>query len=179
VLQQIASASQWELPRDLLLRHANKAFARRVMEMRADGVSDEKIAQQRRLLEQNVLASTELLLKEHFVLQKIAETEKIDIDEDDLNDEIERIAHQTDESPRRVRARLEKEDSLDALAAEMIERKALDLILDSAEYEETPMEQQEESAPLATVDAQAVPGEMHDPVSEAAAAAGEGQPPQG
>ena len=58
------------------------------------------------------------------------------ISEDDLNDEIDRLAEQSDESPRRVRARLEKEDLLDALAAEMIERKALDLILDSAEYED-------------------------------------------
>jgi trigger factor len=170
VLELIASSSKWELPRDLLLRQANKAFARRVMEMRADGVSDEQITQQRRLLEQNVVASTALLLKEHFVLQKIAETEKIDIDEDDLNDEIERIAQATDESPRRVRARLEKEDTLDALAAEMIERKALDLILDSAEYEDVPMGEQEQPESLATVDAQAVPGQMHDPVREAAGA---------
>jgi trigger factor len=49
---------------------------------------------------------------------------------------------------------------LEALAAEMIERKALDLILDSAEYEDVPLDQDEEAAPLATVEAQAVPGEM-------------------
>ena len=65
--------------------------------------------------------------------------EKIEVNDDDLNDEIERIADQSGESPRRVRARMEKEDLLEALAAEMIERKALDLILDSAEYEEVPL----------------------------------------
>jgi trigger factor len=59
-----------------------------------------------------------------------------------------------------VRARLEKEDMLEALAAEMIERKALDLILDSASYEDVPLDQDEVEAPLATVEAQAVPGEM-------------------
>ena len=144
-----------------------------MMEMKADGVSEQEIAQQRRLLEQNILQSTAMLLKEHFVLQKIAETEKIDIDEDDLNDEIERIAVQNGESPRRIRARLEKEDSLDALAAEMIERMALDLILNSAEYEDVPLDQFDESAPLATVDTQAVPGQMHDPAAEAEAAAKE------
>ena len=32
---------------------------------------------------------------------------------------------------------------LDALAAEMIERKALDLILDSAEYEDVPLNQEQ------------------------------------
>jgi trigger factor len=108
------------------------------------------------------------------VLQKIAEVEKIEVDEDDLNDEIERIAAQNDESPRRVRARLEKDEMLDALAAEMIERKALDLILDSAEYEDVPLDREEEPAPLATVDAQAVPGQMHDPAAEAEAAQTQG-----
>ena len=92
--------------------------------------------------EQDVLQSTALALKEHFVLQKIAEVEKIDVDDDDINDEIERIADQNDESPRRVRARLEKEDLLETLAAEIIERKALDLILDSAEYEDVPLDQE-------------------------------------
>ena len=49
-----------------------------------------------------MLRSTALALKEHFVLQKIAEVEKIDVDDDDIDDEIERIADQNDESPRRA-----------------------------------------------------------------------------
>jgi trigger factor len=168
VAQQIAASSKWELPEDLLLRQARSALARRVMEMKSDGISEEEIAKQRRLLEQNILQSTSVALKEHFVLQKIAEVEKIKIDEGDIDDEIERIAEQSDESPRRVRARLEKEGMMDALAAEMIERKALDLILDAAEYEEVPLDP-EATAPVAEVDAQAVPGAMRDPAAEAEA----------
>ena len=165
VLAHIAAAATWELPQDLLMRQARKAMARRIMEMRADGISEEEIAQRQRLMQQDVLRTTELALKEHFVLQKIAETEKIEVTDDDLTEEIERLADQAGESPRRVRARLEKEDLLDALAAEMIERKALDLILDSAEYEDAPLTQ--EGAPaVATVEAQAVPGEMHDPAAD-------------
>jgi trigger factor len=173
IIQELAGSASWEVPRDLLLRHARKAMQRRIMEMQSDGVSDQEINQQIRLLEQDVIQSTAMMLKEHFVMQKIADLEKIDVDDDDLNDEIERIAEQNDESPRRIRARLEKEDMLDALAAEMIERKALDIILDSAEYEDVPLDPAEESAPIATVDTQAVPGEMHDPAAEAEKAAAE------
>ena len=108
-----------------------------------------------------MLRNTELALKEHFVLQKIAETEKLDINEDDLNDEIDRLAEQSEESPRGVRRRLEKDDLLDALAAEMIERKALDLILDSAEYDDQPLTQEDVPA-MSTVEQQTVPGEMQD-----------------
>ena len=162
VLEQITAASTWELPPDLLRRQAHKALARKVMEMRADGISDEEIQGRRRLLEQDILQSTALALKEHFVLQKIAEVEKIDVSDDDINEEIERMAEQDGESPRRVRARLEREDLIDALAAEMIERKSLDLVLDSAEYEDVPLGKEDQPA-VSTVEAQAVPGEIQDP----------------
>ncbi len=169
VMEHITASTQWELPPDMLRRQAHRAMARKIMEMRADGISDEEIQGRRRLLEQDILESTALALKEHFVLQKIAEDEKIDVNDDDLNEEIERIAEQDRESPRRVRARLEREDLLDALAAEMIERKALDLILDSAEYEDVPLGQEDQPA-VSTVEAQAVPGEIHDPTAERPAA---------
>ncbi|HEY7312653.1 MAG TPA: trigger factor [Gemmataceae bacterium] len=172
VLEHIAAAADWELPPDLLRRQAHKAMARRIMEMRSDGISDEEIQGRRRLLEQDILQSTALALKEHFVLQKIAEVEKIDVTDDDLNEEIERIAEQDGESPRRVRARLEREDLIDALAAEMIERKALDLILNSAEYEDVPLGQEDQPS-VSTVEAQAVPGAIHDPTAEPPAAEGD------
>lgn len=178
ILDKISAASQWDLPQDLLLRQARKALQRRVMEMRADGMPEAQIEQQVRLMQQDILQSTMLALKEHFVLQKIAEEEKIEVDDNDLDDEINRMADQTGESPRRVRARLEKEEMLDALAAEMIERKALDLILDSAEYEDVPLEPQEQEASMSTVEAQAAHGEMVDPARQAEQAEKEQSPPQ-
>src|SRR5262249_17757592 len=136
-------------------------------------ISEEEIRGRLRLLHQDVLQNTATALKEHFVLQKIAELEDIEVDEDDIEDEIERIALQNDESPRRVRARLEKEDLIEALATEIIERKALDLILDSAEYEDFPLEKEEGA--VTTVEEQAVPGEMKDPTAEPAQAETEAQ----
>jgi trigger factor len=163
VLQQLAATTDWQLPQELLQRQARKALHRRVLEMQNAGMSDDEIRGRLRLLQQDVLRSTASALKEHFVLQKIAELEKIDIEEDDLDEEIERLAAQNNESPRRVRSRLEKEDLLDVLATELIERAALDLILDSAEYEDVPMGKMESA--VATVEEQAVPGKMHDPTA--------------
>lgn len=162
VLAHITSASSWELPQDLLLRQARKALARRVMEMQEAGMSEEEISARRRLLERDVLNSTAMSLKEHFVLQKVAEEEKIDVDEGEINDEIYAIADQTGESPRKVRAQFEREDLLDTLAAQIIERKALDLILESAEYEEVPLGQE---TGMTSVEAQTVEGEMKDPTA--------------
>jgi trigger factor len=174
VLEQIGSASQWELPQDLLVRQARQSLARRAMEMRNAGIAENEINNRLRVMQQDVIQSTALALKEHFVLQKIAEVEKIEIEESDIDDEIERIADRTDESPRRVRARLEKEDLIETLATELIERKALDLVLQNAEYEDVPLDADE--GELTAVSAQAMPGELHDPTA-APPAAPEGEKP--
>jgi trigger factor len=175
VMQHIAATANWDLPQDLLQRQARRAMSRRIMEMRADGISEDEIRGRLRILQQDVLRSTEVALKEHFVLQKIAEVEKIDIDESDIDDEIERMAQQEGESARRIRARLEKEDMMEALAAEIIERKSLDLILNSAQYEDYPL-RKEDTAPVATVEQQAVHGAMPDPL---APPPGDVEPPPG
>ena len=64
MLQKIAAASTWELPQDMLRKQARKTLARKVMEMRNAGISDEQIQGRRRLLEQDVLKSTADALKE-------------------------------------------------------------------------------------------------------------------
>ena len=162
VLQQISAASAWDLPHDLLVRQARRSLGRRVMEMREAGMSEEEIKARQRLLERDVLNSTALALKEHFVLQKIAEIEKIELEDSEIEAEIEAIADQSGESPRRVRAQLEREDMIETLAAQLIERKALNLVLESAEYEDVPMK---EEAGLSAVEAQTVPGEIKDPTA--------------
>ncbi len=162
VLDTITAAQQWQLPQELLIRQARRALSRRIMEMRSAGMAEEEIVARQRLLQQDIVKSTAQSLKEHFVLQKIAEVEKVDVDENDINDEIDRIAALNNESPRRLRARMEKEDLLEALAVEIIERKSLDLILQSADYEDVALGPQAAKS-VSTVEQQAVPGEMHDP----------------
>lgn len=170
VLSYIAAAATWELPSDLLMRQARAALGRRVMEMRAGGMSDEEIQARLRVLQGDILRSTEVALKEHFVLQKIAETEKIEVSDDDINDEVERLGYEHNESPRRIRARLEKEDLLESLAIELIERKVLDLIFESAQYEDEQVDNPADNS-YAMVEEQIIAGEMSDPTAAPAEAA--------
>jgi trigger factor len=157
----------WDLPQDLLIKQARTAMARRVMEMRADGIPEEEILKRQRILSQDILKSTERALKEHFVLQRIAEAENLEVSVEDIDDEVARIAAREGESSRRVRARLEREDLIDALAAELLERKAIDFIMDGANFEEVPLEASERSGPdVATSDAQAVAKSDEEPAAE-------------
>jgi trigger factor len=165
VINLVAEQALAELPQELLVRQARRAMQRKAVEMQSAGLAEDDIQSRLRMMQHDVVRSTSAALKEHFVLQKIAEDEKIEVSDDDIDSEIDRIASRTDESPRKVRARLEREDMLEALAAELLESKALDLILDSAEYEEVPLTAAEDEAPVATAEAQAVPGEMKDPTA--------------
>lgn len=157
VLKTLAGGQNFDLPQDLLRKQIRKTLARRVMEMRSSGMSDEDIAGRRRLLEQDAVRSTAAALKEHFVLQKIAEQEKLEIEDADIDAEIDAIADRTNESPRKVRARLEREDLIEALATELLERRALDLVLAAATYEDypfNPMKEMDDEG-VSTVDASA------------------------
>jgi trigger factor len=166
VLEHIAAAANWDLPQDLLRRQANKTLQRRVLEMRRSGFSEDDIRSRATLLQQDAINSTAVSLKEHFVLQKIAEVEKLDVDQDDIDQEIEVLAEQSDESPRKVRARLEKEELMDTLMTEIIERKALDLVLASAEYEDVPLKA--EGPAIGAVEGEAAPTPEPEPEKPAA-----------
>jgi trigger factor len=163
VINLVAEKALSDLPQDLLIRQARRALQRKAVEMQSAGLSDQEINGRLRMMQQDIIQSTAAALKEHFVLQKIAEDEKLEVNDDDIDEEIDRIAARTDESPRKVRARLEREDMLESLAAELLESKALDLILENAEYEDVPLTASDHEAPVATTEAQAVPGEVKDP----------------
>jgi trigger factor len=101
-------------------------------------MSAEEIAKREKALTRNAVASTTQSLKQHFVLQKIAEVEKLEIQDADVDAEIEAMAERTGESPRKLRARMQREDMMEIIGTELLERKALDLVLAAAEYEDYP-----------------------------------------
>ena len=161
VLQVLAGNTKWELPQDLLQRQARKTLARRVMEMRGAGMTEEQIVGRERALTQDALRSTAAALQEHFVLQKIADLEKLEIEDADIEAEIDAIADRTGESPRKVKGRMEREDLIESLATELLERKALDLLLETAVYEDyefNPLNQDDDAT--ATTDATATDGSV-------------------
>jgi trigger factor len=132
--------ANWELPPDMLRRQGRRELERAVLELRSSGFSDDVIRQHQNQLRQNSLASTERALKEHFILERLAEEHEIDVEPQDYDAEILLIARQSQESPRRVRARLEKRGQMDALRNQIIERKVIDLITGEAEFTDAPFE---------------------------------------
>jgi len=144
VRQQVADAltasATWELPPELLKRQSAREFERTILELRRSGFDDDAIRRHVNQLRQSVMASTARSLKEHFILERIAEEEGVVDEPADYDEEIRAIAAQSGESPRRVRASLEKRGLMDVLRNQIIERKTIDRITSEAKFKDTPFE---------------------------------------
>ncbi len=134
----LTQSADWELPPGLLERQASRELERAVMELRRSGFSEAEIRARENQLRQNSASTTAVALKEHFILERIAEEEKIDVDEGDYDKEIFLIAAQSGESSRRVRAQLEKRGLMDVLRNQIIERKVLELVQSEAKFKDEP-----------------------------------------
>jgi trigger factor len=138
----LTKSADWELPPGLLQRQSARELERAVMELRRSGFSEAEIRARENMLRQNSAASTATALKEHFILERIAEDEKINEEESDYEKEIFLIAAQSGESPRRVRAQLEKRGLMDVLRNQIVERKVLELVQSQAKFKDEPYEPQ-------------------------------------
>jgi trigger factor len=138
ITKALTVAANWDLPPALLRRQSHRELQRAVMELQRSGFSDDEIRAHENALRQNSMTSTAQALKEHFILERIAEEEEIDAVDNDYDKEIALIAAQSGESVRRVRARLEKAGSMDVLRNQIIERKVIEKILEHATFKEVP-----------------------------------------
>lgn len=143
ILEQLTRETPFELPPDLVRRQEKATLRRLILDMRQAGLGDSDIRAREAELRANAHESTLQALKEFFLLAKIAEAEDIKVEDEDLENEIEAIASRTDESKRRVRSRIDKEGLADVLASQILERKAIDRILEYAKYEEVPHVEQQ------------------------------------
>jgi len=168
----LTESAAWELPPDLLRRQSHRELERAVMELESSGFDEQAIRAHENELRQNVMATTERALKEHFILEKIADEENIDVTEEDFEVEIATIAMQRNESPRRVRANLEKRGSMDVLRNQIVERKVIQQITSQAKFKEVdfqPDENQVEAINIAVSGESgevAIPEAKHAPETE-------------
>lgn len=133
ITRQLTLGANWALPPNLLRRQFRREMDRMVMELQSSGFDDETIRSHANQLKQNSLQTTEMLLKEHFILERIAEENKFEAEPEDYEREIRLIAQQSGEPVRRVRARMEKRGQLDTLRNQIVEGKVIDLISEHAE----------------------------------------------
>ncbi|MEW4566420.1 trigger factor [Tautonia sp. JC769] len=176
IVEQLIERCPFDLPTDLVKRQEVSTLRRLVSEMREAGYSDSELRAREAEIRANAHDVTLRNLKEFFLLSKIADAEEIKVEDDDLAEEISLIAMRSDETPRRVRSRLEKEGQLDNLATQILERKAIDRILEYITVELEEVSTPEEEPDADTLDETALPASSEE--AEAASEAAEGSSEQ-
>jgi trigger factor len=139
VMDKITESADWDLPEDLVKKQVDNALRREILEMQQAGFTSKEILVRENDLRQRSLSMTRQNLKQHFVLDRIAEEKELEVTNEDIEMEIFSMAMQKGENPRRVRARMVKNGSIENLEAQIRERKAVDIILDSAEIKDVEM----------------------------------------
>ncbi len=143
VVQLLTDDATFELPHNLVRRQTARELERKILELRRSGFSEDQIRSYVNATRQNAQAATELALREHFILEQIAEELKVEAEAGDYDAEIQLIATQSDVPARRVRARLEKSGQMDALRNQIVERKVIETIISQAELTDQPVERKE------------------------------------
>ncbi|MEQ8209942.1 MAG: trigger factor [Lacipirellulaceae bacterium] len=140
ITAELTKQADWELPPGLLKRQSVREVERATMELRRAGFSEAEIRARENMLRQNSAQSTARALKEHFILERIAEEENIEAEQGDFDKEIFLMAMQSGDSPRRVRAQIEKRGLMDVLQNQIIERKVLEKVQAEAKFKDEPFE---------------------------------------
>ncbi|MCX8140888.1 MAG: trigger factor [Thermogemmata sp.] len=136
VLEQLLQSVRFDIPEDLLERQTRRLLQRRILELHQEGKSEQEIRAQLRQLRREAALTAHHELRSYFLLQKIAEVEKIEISDEDIDQEIQRLARTQGISYRKMKARVEKEDLTEAIANILLERKALEAVLRHAQFED-------------------------------------------
>jgi trigger factor len=113
----------------MVRRQAERELQRRVLEMRRNGFSDDQIRSVVNTMRRNIEELTRAALREHFVLEKIAEDLKIEPTDEQYEAEIKLISDQSDSTVRQVKAKLDRTGQMDALRNQIIERLVIERVV--------------------------------------------------
>src|SRR5438270_2260852 len=118
----------FDLPPSLLRNETKRALAELVQRNRARGIPDEMLKDKEKELIETAASLAHHRLKTNFILERIAEQEKIEVTREDVDLRIRQEAQHYNISSDKMRKELEEHDGLNALAEQILLGKSLDFL---------------------------------------------------
>ena len=137
---------QMEIPTKLSQRQTQRIVQRRASDLMMRGLPENEIIANIEKIKAGADQQAAQELKSFFILDKIAQTEKLEVDDNELNSEVAMLAMQMGERPEKLKQRFSKDGTLMNMYLRLRENKAIDKILESAEIEEVEVKQDEAKA---------------------------------
>ena len=148
LLRQVVDAHEFELPERLLAHQTEHRFESVVRDMIGHGIDPRNPELNWDKARENLKEQASFDLRSSLLLEKIAEEEKLEVSDQDIDDEIKAIADASKQTPEQVRAVLTKQGGDSSIASRLRSRKALDFLVANAKVtdEEWKEEKQESEA---------------------------------
>ncbi len=138
LLGRLIEKTPFDLPKSLIDRQVQALMSRAEWRLANQGVRIDPQDPERQKIRETLQPAAEKEVRSMLILEKIAETEKIAVSDDELGRRMENMARELNQRPEALRSLYQREDRLEALRAQLREEKTLDFILSQAKVTETP-----------------------------------------
>lgn len=124
------------LPPGLTSRQTERLLHRRAMELAYRGTPNEQIKQQVAEMRSTSEEEAQKQLKLFFILDQIAKSLEVDVNENEINGRIAMLAMQEGRRPEKLRQQLQRSGEIEHLYLQIREQKTLDKVLEKAKVVE-------------------------------------------
>ena len=136
MFDQLIEAAPFDLPEGVLKAQARNIMLRQQYRLRMRGMPEEEMEKHLEELRDASEEAAERNLKIFFILNRIADKEKLFVTENEVENHIAAMANAYHTTVPAMRRRIEQEGSLNELRAGMRENKVINLLMESAEITE-------------------------------------------
>ncbi|MEM9446395.1 MAG: trigger factor [Verrucomicrobiota bacterium] len=135
IVEQLKVQAIFELPESMVKKETERLVHDIVQENQARGISDDMLEEKKR----DIFGAAEMNAKDRvkvgFILNKIAEEEKITVETNDIMLELSRMSQMYGVDPKDLVQRMEKNGGFSALEDQIRNRKTMDFLLQKAKVE--------------------------------------------
>jgi trigger factor len=128
IVKYLNEKIQFDLPPVLLRNETKRALTEIVQRNRARGITDEMLKGKEKELIEGAAGLAAHRLKTNFILERIAEREKIEVSREDVDLRVRQEAQRYNISPDKMRKELEEHDGFNAFAEQILLGKTLDFL---------------------------------------------------
>lgn len=133
VMDALVDRNRFDVPEIVVERQLDSRLRMFISQLASQGMDPRRLQLDWEQIRESQRERAEREVRGFFLLDRIAAEENIEVTDEELDSEIERRAEGTRESAAVLKARLTKEESLDSIKEQVRNRKALDLVISSAD----------------------------------------------
>jgi len=150
LVRKLVEAHQVELPERLVQHQTEHRLEQVVRDMIGQGIDPRNPELQWDKARESLQEQASYDLRSSLLLERIAEEEKLDVTDQEIDDEINAIADASRQTPEQVRAILTKQGGERSIAGRLRNRKALDLLVANARVTEEEWKEEKQGSEVSS-----------------------------